>query len=351
MSEPDTGASPEVPRRRGRTRLAFKIFIGMLVAAIGLTTFSAYVLTERQADQVRRYPGVFAGMAESERPPPTDALNFLLLGSDSLADEPTTGGDAVASGVIPGAGRSDTIMLVHIDPGFTRATVVSIPRDAWVPVPGHGMAKVNAGYSWGGPSLAVRTIEGLTGVRVDHFGVIDFAGFQALTDSVGGIDVGLAAPSTFGSLVLHAGTNHLNGTQALGYVRQRTGLPKGDLDRVQRHQNALRALLVKITTRGVLTSPSAALGFLNELTRWITVDDSLTNDDLRTLCAELVQNLRTGGITFLTVPVSGLGRERDQSVVYLDSTRGARLWHDLTNGDIAAYLREYPGAALGESTR
>jgi LCP family protein required for cell wall assembly len=330
--------------------LAFKIVVGMVSVILGLTTASVYVLTDRLADQVPRYPGVFAGIEEAKRPAATGALTFLLVGSDSLAGEPTTGSDADASGGIPGAGRSDTIMVVHIDAGYTRATVVSIPRDSWVAVPGHGMAKVNASYAWGGPSLAVRTIEGLTGIRVDHFAVIDFAGFQALTDSVGGIDVDIAARTTFGPLVLHAGMNHLNGAQALGYVRQRTGLPRGDLDRVQRHQNALRALLLKINTSGLLSSPSSALGFMNELTRWITVDDRLTNDDLRTLSGELVQHLRPGGITFLTAPVAGLGREGDQSVVHLDAARSAQLWHHLAGGDIAGYLRMYPGAALGSVT-
>jgi LCP family protein required for cell wall assembly len=323
----------------------------MLVTILCLATVSVYVVTERLADQVRRHPGVFVGMDDSERPPATDALTFLLVGSDSLADEPSTGSDAVATGGIPGAGRSDALMLLRVDAGFASATVVSIPRDSWVPVPGHGMAKVNAGYALGGPSLAVRTVEELTGIRVDHFAVIDFAGFRALTDSVGGIDVTIAAPTTFGTLVLHTGVNHLNGEQALGYVRQRAGLPRGDLDRVQRHQNALRALLVKITTGGLLTSPLSKLDFLDELTRWITVDDSLTNDELRTLGWDLVQNLRPGGITFLTVPVSGLGTEADQSVVYLDAARSARLWHDLADGDITAYLRMYPGDALGGTTR
>jgi len=353
MSEPNAGATPQAdpdtPRAHRRTILALKIAVGLLVAILGFTVAAAYVVTEHLASQVHRVPAVFAGMREADRPPATDALTFLLVGSDSLAGEPTTGSDAAAPGDVPGGQRSDMIMLLRIDAGYTSATVVSIPRDSWVAVPGHGMAKVNASYSFGGPPLLVRTVEGLTGVRVDHFAVIDFVGFKSLTDSVGGIDVNVAAPTTFGTLVLHAGRNHLDGAQALGYVRQRTGLPRGDLDRVQRHQNALRALLAKVTASGLLTTPARTLGFLDELTRWITVDDSLTNGDLRTLGWEL-RNLRSGGITFLTVPVSGLGREGAQSVVYLDSVRGAQLWHHLAGGNISAYLRTYPGTALGDTT-
>lgn len=353
MSEPNTGASsqsdPDAPRRRRRAMLALKSLVGMLVAILGLTAAAAYVVTERLAGQVERYPSVFAGIDEADRPPATDGLTFLLVGSDSLAGEPTTGRDATAPGDVRGGQRSDMIMLLRIDVGYTRATVVSIPRDSWVEVPGHGMAKVNASYASGGPPLLVRTVEGLTGIRVEHFAVIDFVGFQALTDSVGGIDVNVAAPTTFGTLSLHAGRNHLDGAQALGYVRQRTGLPRGDLDRVQRHQNALRALLVKVTAGGLLSDPVRTLGFLDELSRWITVDDSLTNGELRTLGWEL-RNLRLGGVTFLTVPVAGLGREGDQSVVHLDSARGAQLWRHVADGNISAYLRMYPGAKLGGTT-
>jgi len=353
MSEPNMDAFPEAdldaPRRRRRNKRALKIVVGMLVASLSLTTAAAYVVTERLAGQVQRYPGVFSEIAEADRPPATDALTFLLVGSDSLAGRSTTGRDATASGDVRGGQRSDMIMLLRIDVGYTSATVVSIPRDSWVEVPGHGMAKVNASYAFGGPPLLVRTVEGLTGIRVKHFAVIDFVGFQALTDSVGGIDVSVAAPTTFGTLALHAGRNHLDGAQALGYVRQRTGLPRGDLDRVQRHQNALRALLTKVADGGLLTDPLRALGFLNELTRWITVDDSLTNGELRTLGWEL-RNLRPAGITFLTVPVAGLGREGDQSVVHLDSVRGAQLWRHVADGNISKYLRTYPGTELGGTT-
>lgn len=347
MSEPstDTDAPRQTTRRRRRAMLALKITVGLIVAILGLTTAAAYVVTERLADQVQRYPDVFSELDETERPPETEALTFLLVGSDSLAGEPTTGSEATTVG----SGRSDMIMLLRIDPGFTRATVVSIPRDSWVPVPGHGKTKINASYAVGGPSLLVRTVEDLTGIRVDHFAVIDFVGFEALTDSVGGIDVNIAERTTFGKLVLHQGRNHLDGKQALGYVRQRAGLPRGDLDRVQRHQNALRALLAKVTEGGLQSNPLQSLGFLNELTRWITVDDSLTNAELRSLGWEM-RNLHPAGITFLTVPVAGLGREGKQSVVYLEPVRSARLWHDLADGDIAPYLREYPGTALGDTT-
>lgn len=329
--------------------LALKVLSGLFAAILAMVIGAGYLITEQLADQVRRYPDVFVGMDDASRPQESAGLTFLLVGSDSRAGGATTGSAATEPGYAPGSQRSDMIMLVRIDAGFTTAAAVSIPRDAWVPVPGHGTTKINASYSYGGPPLLVNTVENLTGVRVDHFAIIDFVGFQALTDAVGGIDVNVAAATTFNGLEMDAGRNHLNGEEALNYVRQRVGLPGGDLDRAARHQNALRAFLAKIATGGPMNDPIRSLSFLNELSRWITVDDSLTNEGLRTLGSEL-QDLRPEGITFLTAPVAGTGWEGEQSVVHLDAARGAQLWDLFNAGKIADYVRANPGSALGPTT-
>ncbi|HEX6351452.1 LCP family protein [Actinophytocola sp.] len=346
VSEQST--APDGGRRlRRRLWIAARIVVCLLVAAVCVATASVYFGSEHLANQVDRYPGVFAEVPEESRPPETEALTILLVGSDSLASAPTTGSTAVSTSDLRGSGRSDVIMLMRIDKGFTHATVVSFPRDSWVLVPGRGMMKINASFAIGGPSLLVRTIEDATDIRVDHFAVVDFTGFQALTDAVGGIVVDVAARTTFGSLVLHAGKNHLDGKQALAYVRQRKGLPRGDLDRVRRHQSAIRALFTKAASDGLL-DPVRGYDFALELTRWITVDDTLTNDQLRTIAMRLPA-LGVGGITFLTAPVAGLGREDKQSVVYLDAARCARLWERLSADDVDSYLRTDPTVELGQT--
>lgn len=332
------------PRARRRVPLALKIVAGALGGLLVLSIGGFYLVTDHLAGQVHRYPGVFTGLDEATRPPATAALNVLLIGSDSLADEPTTGTEAAAPEYQPGAQRSDAIMLVHIDASRHEAAVISFPRDSWVNVPGHGDAKINASFSYGGPTLLVRTVEGLTGLRIGHFAVIDFAGFQALTDAVGGIDVTVDETTTFGAQILHAGRNHLDGAEALGYVRQREDLPGGDLGRVRRHQSALRALLAKGTA-----DPLQTYRFLDELTRWITVDETMTNAELHTLTWQL-RDLSPNSATFLTIPVAGLGREGEQSVVYPDSGRCAELWRFVRDDDIAGYVRAHPGIALGRST-
>jgi LCP family protein required for cell wall assembly len=240
-------------------------------------------------------------------------------------------------------------MLVRLDKDRSKATVVSLPRDSWVTVPGFGKEKVNAAYSFGGPSLLIQTVEALTHIRVDHFGVIDFAGFQSMIDLVGGIDVTVDAATTASGVSFHEGVNHLNGQQALSYVRQRKGLPRGDLDRVQRHQNALRALVTKIASGTTLSRPADSYRLFDTLARWVRVDDTFTNNGLRSFVFGL-RDLRPTQVTFLTAPVAGLGREGSQSVVYLEPDLGNALWRALGTGQIDSYVVRYPEGVLGVSS-
>ena len=205
-------------------------------------------------------------------------------------------------------------MIARIEPDRTGASVVSIPRDSWVEIPGRGFNKINAAYSFGGPSLLIQTVEDLTALRIDHFAVIDFAGFQSMVDSVGGIDVAIAEATRNQGVDFRQGVNHLHGAQALAYVQQRYGLPNGDLDRAHRQQNALRALLAKAASSGTLSDPIALYDLLDATSRSVGVDDTLSNGGLRSLALDL-RGLRPSAVTFLNAPVAGLGREGAQSVV------------------------------------
>jgi LCP family protein required for cell wall assembly len=338
---------PESPRRRRRRwRRVLVVTVVMLFSLVLLTAGGLYVLSDKLAGNVVRIPAVFAPLDPAERPAKPrgqagEAETFLLAGSDSLADDPDSG-----ASLMPGAQRSDVIMLARVNAARTAAVVVSIPRDTWVPVPGHGMAKINAAYAYGGPTLLVRTIEALTNVRVDHFATIDFAGFRAMVDAVGGIDVTVAERTTFGPIVFEPGRNHLDGQRALAYVRQRHGLPEGDLSRVERQQNALRALLAKAVAGGMLRNPVRLYDLLDAVSRSVGVDDTLENGDLRTLAFGM-RHLRPRTVTFLTSPVAGLGREGKQSVVRLDKQRAQRLWHAFDHDRIQDYLKHNGGDVLG----
>jgi LCP family protein required for cell wall assembly len=346
-SPDDPGAPTPSPRERRRGRrilIGLAVVVLLLLGAAGATTF---VLTERLGNNVTRLPDAFQGLDAQARPPVNDAVTFLLVGTDSRSDEPTTGADAPL-GVDPGSQRSDVLMLARINPARTAASVVSIPRDSWVDIPGRGFNKINAAYAFGGPPLLITTVEKLTNIRIDHFAVIDFAGFQAMVDTVGGIDVNVAKATSHDGVQFRQGANHLDGVQALAYVRQRYELPRGDIDRAQRQQNALRALLDKAASSGVLADPVKLYRLLDAVSRSVSIDDTLSNGGIRGLGIEM-SGLRPSGVTFLGAPVRGLGREGAQSVVYLDDARAAELWDALTSDALEAYAQRNRADSLSDS--
>ena len=348
--------TPPAPRRRrlSRGRRALIALGVLLVVLVAGAAAGVQVLTNRVLGDVERIPDVFGPIDEATRPQKPagteKTINFLLVGVDTRAAEQTTGSDGDGAAFVPGRQRSDVIMLVHVAADRRTASVVSLPRDSWVTVPGRGKDKINAAYSIGGGSLLVRTVEGLTGLRIDHFAVVDFAGFKDITDAVGGIDVRVARATGDNRGSFPAGMNHLDGDQALAYVRQRYNLPGGDLDRVRRQQNVIKALMSKAASRGLLASPTGTLKLADSVARAVSVDDSLDNGGLRSLVLSL-RGLRPAGVTFLTAPVSGLGREGRQSVVRLDGTRSAELWRAVARDDVTGYVAAHPKDALGSNPR
>ena len=348
--------TPPAPRERrlSRGRKALIALGVLLVVLVAGAAAGVQVLTNRVLGDVERIPDVFGPIDEATRPQKPagteKTINFLLVGVDTRAGEQTTGSDGDGAAFVPGRQRSDVIMLVHVAADRRTASVVSLPRDSWVTVPGRGKNKINAAYSIGGGSLLVQTVEGLTGLRIDHFAVVDFAGFKDITDAVGGIDVRVARATGDNRGSFPAGMNHLDGDQALAYVRQRYNLPGGDLDRVRRQQNVIKALMSKAASRGLLASPTGTLKLADSVARAVSVDDSLDNGGLRSLVLSL-RGLRPAGVTFLTAPVSGLGREGRQSVVRLDGTRSAELWRAVARDDVTGYVAAHPKDALGSNPR
>jgi LCP family protein required for cell wall assembly len=310
----------------------------VVLAALG----AAGLVLERQRAydrNIQRIPGAFP--AESARPAraPGRAQNWLLVGSDRRADQATTGRDATGPLWRYGAQRADTIMLVHLPADRDRAYLVSFPRDAWVPIQGYGNAKLNAAFSFGGPPLLIATIERLTGVRVDHFAILDFEGFQSMTDALGGVDVRVTRTvrDPARQVVWPVGTHHLDGARALDFVRQRHNLPGGDLGRIKRQQAFLKALARQAVDRGTLANPLKLNALLDAATKAVSVDESLTISRLRSLALQF-RSLRPGDLVFVTAPVAGTGTEGRQSVVYLDPVKGQPLYRALRTDAVAGYL-------------
>jgi LCP family protein required for cell wall assembly len=266
-----------------------------------------------------------AELARFERERPTalvkDARNILLIGSDSRS------GDNGRYGRDSGTERSDTAILLHLSAGRRSATAVSIPRDLMVDVPGclHRdgtrtapvFAAFNQAFERGGSACAVRTVERLTDIRVDHHVVVDFHGFKKIVDAVDGVELCLRRPidDKAAGLRLPAGRVTLDGEQALGYVRARKSLGDGsDTDRMQRQQRFLGALVNKVRGNDVLLNPVKLYPVLDAATSSLTTDPELAS--LRGLY-ELVRGLRnipTERVQFLTVPREAYARDanRDQ---------------------------------------
>lgn len=355
--EPSEPASIPGAVRENRptlTRAARILLVAVLVILLLVTAAAGALVVahSRLAGQVDRIDHVFTPL--HDRPPRATgaarrALNILVLGTDRRSSEQTTGTDARADSWVPGAQRSDVTMLLHVDADRDGATLVSIPRDSWVEVPGHGMDKINAGLSYGGPTLAVATVERLTDVRIDHVAVVDWTGFSALIDAAGGISVTVpeTVADTRNDVIWVRGRQHLDGRQALLYVRQRYGLPGGDLDRVRRQQAVVRGLMLASmsTVRGL--EPWSIYRLLDTLTRNISVDSGWAVGEMRGLLVDL-RGLSAGDLRLITAPVAGLGREGLQSVVHLDHAAGADLWRAVRDDDLDRWSdRHQPDPTLG----
>ncbi|WP_078632351.1 LCP family protein [Streptomyces resistomycificus] len=312
--------------RRPRRLLRRVLVIGLVavLALLGLGAGGVWWATDHYGDQVTRIPDAFPeGSRPPEPPGHDDGTTFLLAGVDSRSKRPTTGSDATGRLWTYGAQRSDTLMLVHLGGDEHTAYTVSIPRDSWVPVPGHGSAKINAAFSWGGPPLLIQTVEHLTGTRVDHF--------LSLIHRQVPVTIAQDAYDPEQNRHFTAGTHVLNGEQALAYVRQRHGLPGGELDRIKRQQEFLRSLVGQIRGDVRVTDPFGADRTLDAITRTVSVDDRMSNGDLRALVLGL-RHLDTADATFTTAPIVRSELIDGQYALILDRQRLRAEWQSVETG-------------------
>ncbi|MET7571305.1 LCP family protein [Streptomyces sp. NPDC005492] len=270
------------PRKRRRGRIVLLSLLVLLLAAGG----TAYWLYSGIDGNIK---GVDIDKAIGDDRPeklPTSGQNILILGSDSRA-----GANAeLGTGNVSGA-RSDTALVMHIPEGRKKAVAVSIPRDTLVTRPkctksdGSSVASAkrvmfNSIYSQVGPACVVKTVEQISGVRMDHYVEVDFAGFKNLVDAIGGVTVTVDQDihDTSSGLNLTKGTHRLNGTQSLAFVRTRHGIGDGsDLGRIGLQQQFMLALLTEIQKQDLLGSPVKAYKIADQLTAALTTDSDLAS--------------------------------------------------------------------------
>ncbi len=340
--------SPSAPQpSRGRLARALSFLAVLTSFSVLAVAVGGYVLVNKYDRQIDRIPDVFAS-SEEQRPAetPRDARNILIVGSDSRGDlaagEGTQGrGDTFVTGQ-----RSDTMILAHLYGDSDKAQLVSLPRDSWVTIPAftdpasgarveEHEGKLNSAFERGGPALLIRTIEELSGVRIDNYMQIDFEGFLSMVNTLGGVEVCLSEPAKEkdSGIDLPAGRQTIKGAQALAFVRQRQGLPRGDLDRIARQQQFIAAIVRKTLSTGTLLSPFRLNDTLNVATDALQVDEDTSIDDLRDLATRF-RTFDAGGVVFTTLPVADAdSRQGRQRAVLLDEAKTEELF-DLVRRDI-----------------
>ncbi|MEU9830886.1 LCP family protein [Streptosporangium sp. NPDC048047] len=267
---------------------------------------------------------------EGRRPPAADGtLDILFVGTDSEALNPRHRAGTGA--------RSDTMLLIHLPAGRKKATVVSFPRDSlvWIPsceTPGGKPVPartdmINSAYRKGGLSCAWKTVESLTGIRVDHAMETDFSGFAKLVDALGGVEVTLPRPvvDPKAKVRLPAGRQMLDGRAALGYARVRYALGDGsDLMRVQRQQRLMAALVKK--AEKLTGDPAKLAGFLTEARKWVRTDPAFDAETMSAV-AESLRTVRPGDVEFVIVPT--YQHPADHNRLQWDSRAAERLFAGL----------------------
>ncbi|MET8611511.1 MULTISPECIES: LCP family protein [Streptomyces] len=333
-------------RRRSRTlRIAGLTLAAALVLATATAGYAYWHLNHniKSVDinsalgDDRPAPAPAPSASSAAAPLPSGALNILVLGSDSRsgkADKELGGGDSEGA-------RSDTAMVVHIDAGRTAATVVSIPRDTLVtrpscPLPSGGQTAVaygsmfNSAFSVGGPVCAVKTAESVTGVRMDHFVEIDFAGFAKLVDALGGVDVTTSQDIDDDKSHLHlkAGPHHLDGTQALALARTRHGIGDGsDLGRIGLQQLLVKALLEQISGTNLLADPARLYQVADAVTASITTDTGLDSLAELTSLGQSLKGLSADHVKTVMMPV--VQAPSDPNRVIAKEPDARNLWESL----------------------
>ncbi|MEJ4099663.1 LCP family protein [Corynebacterium mastitidis] len=345
MQAPPRAAAPlaQAGPRPLRTVLAVLSALVLLFSALG------YFSVGRLGSQLASAGNLQLGGNASKGSAPDGATDILLVGSDSRTDaqgKPLSQAelDALRAGVGDGEYNTDTIMLIRVPNDGTSATAVSIPRDTYIRDETYGNLKINGVFSSyknskedelqaqgvtdekridkqsteAGRAGLISAVTDLTGIEVDHYAEVGLLGFVLLTDAVGGVDVCLneAVDDEFSGANFHAGQQTLDGHQALAFVRQRHGLPRGDLDRVVRQQAFMASMVNKVLSAGTLTNPSRLGDMSQAVERSVVLDENM---DIMSFATQL-SNLAGGNVVFNTIPVTSIDGTGDygESIVTVD---------------------------------
>lgn len=322
---------PQPPRRR-RTGRGVVAGIAIFLAAVLVWLIAVPIYAWSHVHRVAYEPS-------TSRPADQPGTLYLLVGSDSRAGLTKEQKKKLGTGSAAGQ-RTDTIMLLYVPPGGQPA-LISIPRDSYVPIPGHGSNKINAAYSIGGAKLLTKTIERNTGLRVDQYTEVGFAGFVDVVDAVGGVRVCLKHPikDHDAHINLKKGCQTLVGKNALGYVRERHADPLGDLGRVQRQRQVLGAVAKKAVSPATILNPVRYWKLANAGTNSLAVGKNASMFSAARMLIALGKVSSGKGLT-LTVPVGNANAETAAgSSVLWDNQQAKEMFADIERGDTKSLKR------------
>ena len=311
------GYRPRGGRRWLRPRRILAILAG-LIALIVVAAVAVYFSVNSKLTKVDVLTPVSFTSA---------GTNWLITGSDSRAGLSKKEENQLALGHDISGNRSDTILLLHVPANGTRPTLVSLPRDSYVPIPGHGSNKLNAAYAFGGPKLLVQTVQNVTGLPISHYMGIGFGGLVSVVNDIGGVRVCLPGPmkDPKAGLNLKAGCQVLNGDQALGFVRTRN-FAQSDLQREQDQRILIKGILSKMTSPGTLANPFAVIPAANGAAAAITIDQGTGLTQLISVAFALRNPVTT------TVPIANPNLSTAAgSAVQWNHTEATQFFNDLAH--------------------
>jgi LCP family protein required for cell wall assembly len=303
-------ATPRHGRQKRRAGVVFPVVAGVLTMALLLGVGYAGYAYNQLSDGVTIVNAI-TGKKDTKDDVDGKAQNILLVGDDHRPDNATPEQLAELSTQDDGgATNTDTMIVLHISADGSQATMISFPRDSYVDIPDVGKGKLNSAFYYGtlngggdtgGAKMLIKTIENLSGLQIDHYVRVSLLGFYQVVKELGPVEVCLnqATNDPYSGVNLPAGKSSLNAKEALSFVRQRHGLPNGDLDRNVRQQYFLSQEARKVTSAGTLLNPVKMGNILKAVGGSIQTDTDLID------LASQMRNLRPGNIQSATIPTLG----------------------------------------------
>ena len=270
------------------------------------------------------------------RVPSSSGSTYLLVGNDGRGNLSPEERERLGTGDDEGPGqRTDSIILVHVPSGDGPRALISIPRDSFLTIPGQGENKVNAAFAIGGPELLVATLEQRTGLRIDGYAEIGFAGFAGVVDSLGGVEICVPFPmdDPRANINLAEGCQVLDGPNALGYVRARYSDPRGDLGRAERQRQFLGAIMDGAATPQTVLLPWRWWGFTQSAAGGMAIGDKTSMVDMAQILLTM-RGVSSGQTLSLQAPVANPNAQTSAgSAVLWDDAAADRLFQQIRDGE------------------